>query len=194
MNFSRDSNEYRREEPRLANDRDLWEQIRARDGNTFETFYRDNAACLRAYLGQLVGNPQIAEDLMQETFTQIWRSSNGFRPELGSLRSYLFGVGRKRAAEWWRKQGRVRESQSRKDGAEFVEGTPGCALLADAFARLTAEQQSLLWLREVEGQSYAELATILQIPLGTVKSRLFAAREELRRIWQSPAAERRSEE
>ena len=65
--------------------------------------------------------------------------------------------------------------------------------MADAFARLPEEQQSLMWLREVEGQSYAELAVILQIPVGTVKSRLFAAREELRRIWRSPGNAARSE-
>ena len=124
---------------------------------------------------------------MQETFTQIWRSPNGFRPELGSLRGYLFGIGRKRAAEWWRKRARSPEEQSERRGEESAEGIASFSAIGDAFARLAEEQRSLLWLREVEGQSYAELAEILQIPVGTVKSRLFAAREELRSIWHSSA-------
>ena len=58
-------------------------------------------------------------------------------------------------------------------------------MVGDAFGRLPKEQRTLLWLREVEGQSYAELAEILGIPVGTVRSRLFAAREELRRVWHA---------
>jgi len=194
QNFSGEFREYRSEEQDLATDRELWEQIRSRNEDAFEAFYRDNAGRLCAYLRQIVGNLHVAEDLMQETFTQIWRSPNGFRPEVGPFRSYLFGVGRKRAAQWWRSQGRVPEVRPEKDASEFGEGAAGCSLIADAFAHLSEEQQSLMWLREVEGQSYAELATILQIPLGTVKSRLFAAREELRRIWQAPSGGARSEE
>ena len=53
----------------------------------------------------------------------------------------------------------------------------------DAFQRLPEEQRTLLWLREVEGQSYSELAATFGIPVGTVRSRLFAAREALRDIW-----------
>jgi RNA polymerase sigma-70 factor (ECF subfamily) len=57
--------------------------------------------------------------------------------------------------------------------------------VGDAFGRLPEDQRTLLWLREVEGQSYAELAEILGIPIGTVRSRLFAAREELRKVWHA---------
>jgi RNA polymerase sigma-70 factor (ECF subfamily) len=59
-------------------------------------------------------------------------------------------------------------------------------LLNDALQQLDPELRNALWLREVEGYSYDELSRILDIPLGTVKSRLFSAREQLRRIWKSP--------
>ena len=65
------------------------------------------------------------------------------------------------------------------------------SLVDDAIQRLPEDQRSLLWLREVEGQSYAELAQILDIPVGTVRSRLFTAREELRKVWRSTPQARR---
>jgi hypothetical protein len=74
----------------VAGDHELWERIRGRDASAFEAFYRENAARLCAFLRQVVGSPQAAEDLMQETFTQVWKSPNGFRPELGSLRICLW--------------------------------------------------------------------------------------------------------
>ena len=176
----------------MVSDHELWERIKCHDASAFEAFYCDNAARLCAFLRQVVGSPQTAEDLMQETFTQVWKSPNGFRPELGSLRAYVFGIGRKRAAEWWRRQSRVPDVRNGEGQDESAEGRASFSAVSDAFGRLAEEQRSLLWLREVEGQSYAELAEILQIPVGTVKSRLFAAREELRRIWRSSGNAARS--
>jgi RNA polymerase sigma-70 factor, ECF subfamily len=170
----------------LPDDQQLWEQICRADTCAFDEFYRENAPQLEAFLRYMVGNRQAAEDLMQETFTQIWRRPNGFDPKRGALRTYLFGIGRKRAAEWWRQQ--APEGTAEPSGAT-VGGTEAATAMEDAFCRLPEEQRSLLWLREVEGQSYAELADTLDIPIGTVRSRLFAAREALRRIWQSPRPE-----
>jgi RNA polymerase sigma-70 factor (ECF subfamily) len=165
----------------MANDRELWGRICRGDASAFDGFYRENAPRLRAFLRQLLGNRQAAEDVMQETFTLIWQCPNGFQPERGPLRTYLYGIGRKRAADWWRKQGSADTSPEQDPAAS---GTETVSLLSDAMARLPQEQRTLLWLREVEGQSYSELAAILEIPLGTVRSRLFAAREQLRKIWQ----------
>ena len=176
--------------PEQENDAVLWERIRVGDPSAFEAFYRENASRLQGFLRLLTGNTQAAQDLMQETFAQMWRSPNGFQPERGSLRAYLFGIGRKRAAEWRRKQASFGLTTTVSEPAT-KENKETLAAISDAFARLSVEQQSLLWLREVEGQSYGELAEILDVPVGTVRSRLFAAREELRQIWHGSREERK---
>lgn len=152
----------------------------ARDTQAFDAVYRENAPRLRAFLRQIVGSFQAAEDLTQEIFTQLWRQPDGFDPTRGSLRAYLFGIGKHRAAGWWR-QSKPEEPlrDYRYTNCDLERGS----VIADAFGRLPEEQRTLLWLREVEGQSYAELAVILGVPVGTVRSRLFVARQALRTIW-----------
>jgi RNA polymerase sigma-70 factor (ECF subfamily) len=168
----------------LAEDADNWKRICRGDADAFNNFYRESAPRLHAFLRHVVANPQAAEDIAQETFTYLWTRPNGYDPERGTLRAYLFGIARKRAMEWWRKQ---------KPGEVVTEDTLGDdhaelrSTMNDALRRLPEDQRTLLWLREVEGQSYVELAAILEIPVGTVRSRLFTAREALRKIWQSKA-------
>ena len=174
----------------MADDGELLEQIRRGDTAAFDLFYSENAPRLLRFLRQLIGTPQAAEDVTHETFLQLWRRPNGFRPESGSLRAYLFGIARKRAAEWWRQRKPEEDASSDDlDVASSSHCTEANTVVGDAFSRLDREQRALLWLREVEGQSYAELAKILEIPIGTVRSRLFAAREELRRIWHGAPRE-----
>jgi len=166
----------------LADDREIWKKISHGDADAFDAFYRGNAPRLRAFLLRILGNHQAAEDVSQEAFTHMWNRPNGFQPERGSLRAYLYGIGRKQAAEWWRRQKSSNQVVEDKAGPSQAEVH---SIVSDAFRRLPEEQRSLLWLREVEGQSYAELAVTLEVPVGTVRSRLFAAREALRKIWQS---------
>jgi RNA polymerase sigma-70 factor (ECF subfamily) len=170
----------------LPTDRERWKQICSGDGTAFNEVYRENAAGIRAFLRHATGNQQTAEDLMQETFTALWQRRNRYLPEQGSLRSYLYGIARKRAADWWRTQ-RPGEPSQAEPSFPLAEMT---SVVNDALQRLPHEQRTLLWLREVEGQSYAELASVFDIPVGTVRSRLFAARETLRRIWHSPCPEK----
>jgi RNA polymerase sigma-70 factor, ECF subfamily len=170
----------------LFDDQKLWKKISEGNAEAFDAFYRDSGPRLRAFLRQLLPGQQEAEDIMQDTFTQIWRRPQGFDPERGSLRGYVFGIGRKLASEWWRRQ---------KPTDELNEESAPCqtemsSMVADAFNRLSSEQRTLLWLREVEGQSYAELAAILEVPIGTVRSRLFVAREALREVWNSERVEK----
>ena len=164
----------------MFGDGELWKKIANGNADAFDTLYRETAPRLRVFLRSLLGGEQEAEDVMQETFTQIWRRPHRFDPERGSPRAYLFGVARRQAADWRRKQ-------KAPDELGIDPPAPGrveiASMVTEALSRLAVEHRTLLWLREVEGQSYEELATILEVPLGTVRSRLFAAREALRALW-----------
>lgn len=164
----------------MFDDPELWKRIANGNADAFDTWYRETAPRLRLFLRHLLADEQAAEDVMQETFTQIWHRPHRFDPERGSARAYLFGVARQQAAEWRRKP-------KAADELDFDPPAPGrteiAPMISEALSRLTLEQRTLLWLREVEGQSYEELAMVLHIPLGTVRSRLFAAREALRALW-----------
>jgi len=172
-------------------DRELWERIRRKDASAFDALYRACMPGLHGFLRQLLRNGQAAEDVAQETFASIWQRPNGFDPGRGTLRAYIFGAGRKRAAEWWRKQ--KPEAEPVPDAAE--EGTAETqSLIGNAFGKLSIEQRTVMWLREVEGYSYAELAEVMGVPEGTVRSRLFAARKALKEIWHESDKSRRSRE
>lgn len=174
----------------MADDREVWKRICRRDRSAFDALYRMHGPKLQMFLRRLLGNSQAAEDVMQETFTAIWQHPNGFAVERGTLRAYLFGAARKRAADWWRKNGESGE-EVQSEPARY--DTEMVSLLDDAVSRLSHERRIVIWLREVEGYSYDELAQILEIPVGTVGSRLFVAREELRNIWQSTAADKKGD-
>lgn len=164
----------------MTDDREIWERICRGDAEAFDALYRAHGPKLEVFLRRLLGNPQAAEDIMQETFTGIWRRPNGFEADRGTLRAYIFGTARKRAADWWRKNRARAESVLDESSRQNSEIGP---LIADALNRLSEDGRALIWLREVEGYSYEELAQVFDVPAGTVASRLFAAREELRRIW-----------
>jgi RNA polymerase sigma-70 factor (ECF subfamily) len=175
----------------MAYDQELWKRITQGDEQAFNDFYTQTAPRLQAFLRHIVGSHEAAEDVAQETYTAIWNRLNGYKPEVGQLRAYLYGAARKQAVDWYRKQSPTRRASDGDviDDIAVPSQVEKRSIVEDAFQRLPAEQRALLWLREVEGQSYEELAMILEIPIGTVRSRLFAAREALRRIWHG---ERRS--
>lgn len=170
-------------ESQLFDDREFCKRIAAGDADGFDEWYRDNAPRLRAFVRHLLGNEQAAEDVMQEAFIQIWRRPQGFDPELGTLRAYLFGTARKLALSWNRRQKPTDELEDEPRVSDCVETN---SMMTEALSRLEPDERTILWLREVEGQSYSELSAILNIPIGTVRSRLHAAREALRAVWEEP--------
>lgn len=158
----------------------LWADLYRGDARAFEALYREHAAAVRAFLRQYLCDMPSAQDLTQEVFLALWKNPNGFNPVRGNFRAYIFGIARKRAADWWRHHPAAEPAPQ----SEAAGNAEGAVVMEQALSRLEPDMRALLWLREVEGYSHTELAKILDIPLGTVKSRLFAAREALRRVWR----------
>ncbi len=167
----------------MEDEQELWDRLRRGDTEAFGGFgfYRQHATRLQGFLRRFLGDAKAAEDVAQEAFLQLWRHPNGFNPARGTLKAYLFGIAAKRATDWCRHCTRQENAAASPEAGFRIEAA---TLMEDALAGLEPEPRSLLRLREVEGYSGAELAAMLDIPLGTVKSRLFSAREQLRRIWK----------
>ena len=137
---------------------------------------------------RLSGNRARAEDAVQETYLRAWRSFRTYRPET-NCRAWLFKIllnVLKKAAGKQRRDP-LAEAEDVEVSGKLIplfpeaEGGNRQDLLA-AVNRLAPEFREVLWLVVVEGFAYREAAQILDIPMGTVMSRLYRARRELRRF------------
>jgi len=146
----------------------------------------------------LCGNAPDAEDLAQETFVVALSQMSSFRRQAG-MYTWLVGIALNLARQFRRKKGWVAARKhplratfaSRDQGPEAqAETRESTELVRQAIAGLPLKYRSVLLLRELEGLSYKEIARVLGCSIGTVESRLFRARERLRRrIGQGPLRE-----
>ena len=158
------------------------ETLPAGDRQSFEALYQRLGPAVHRFLRHYLGDLRAADDVTQEVFLALWTHPNGFNPARGSLRQYVFGIARRRGADWRRRHGTRAEAAAPDRDVAVIDRS---VEIRDALARLDADERGLLWLRDVEGHSYAELAALFDVPLGTIKSRLFTARTTLRRLWLS---------
>lgn len=133
-------------------------------------------------LVRMVGRDD-AEDLLQQVFLQVFRTLNQFQGQ-SKFETWLYRVTVNESLQHLRKQ-RSRPSVSLESDimdrkTDQVRDFDQKELMEYALARLEPELRSLFLLREVEKQSYAEMAVVLQIPEGTVASRLGRARQLLK--------------
>jgi RNA polymerase sigma-70 factor (ECF subfamily) len=156
-------------------------------------FQRDALQHLNAlynFAMYLTRNPPEAEDLVQETYLRAFRFSHRFAPGT-HLRAWLFQILRNTFLTFYRL--REREAAVAEDGVPdwdtpMFHDTPldeGRAMeahtdLERALRRLPEEFRTVLLLAEVEGMPLEEVARVMACPVGTVKSRIFRAKERLR--------------
>jgi len=123
-----------------------------------------------------------AEELAQETFMAVLRATARYEPR-ALFRTYLYGVALNLLAAERRKSGReVSDAEEVARAADPAGGNDpdGALWVRHGIDQLDAEQREILLLREYEQLSYEEIAAVLQIPVNSVRSRLFRARMALK--------------
>ena len=140
---------------------------------------------LRRFAVSLTRNASSADDLVQSTLERAIRRWADKRVE-GDLRAWLFSILYRQfldAHRRSRRYGRMLEFFTGRDDAQpSVERTVIAQSTLQAFDQLGSEQRALLLWVSVEGLSYKEVAEILDVPIGTVMSRLSRARQALRQL------------
>ena len=115
----------------------------------FERAYLDHFARIRSFLRVYLGQITAVDDLAQETVLQLWSRPDAFDPSRASLRTYLLGIARKKAADWWRHSRPTAAPPSDR----ISEPAGNVVAMRDALARLDADLRNVLWLREAEGST-----------------------------------------
>jgi RNA polymerase sigma-70 factor, ECF subfamily len=132
-----------------------------------------------------LGDRSLAEDLVQEVFTAVWRGAAGFDPELASFATWMYRITRNRATDVIRRRRARVRTVGGASHPELSEPDPTGELsrsfdVASALSRLSPAHREVLTLAYYHGLSQSEISSRTNTPLGTVKSRTTAALRALR--------------
>ncbi|MEM9712706.1 MAG: sigma-70 family RNA polymerase sigma factor [Actinomycetota bacterium] len=160
---------------------DDWTELalRARDGDTgaLEELVRVSQRDVRAVCTHL-GDPDTVDDLVQDTYWRAFRSLGGFRND-GTARSWLLAIARHTCADATRRRIRHRRRSSIAELPEIAVDGGSTAEVDELIARLTTDRRDAFVLTQLVGLSYAEAAEVCGCPVGTIRSRVARARDEL---------------
>ena len=157
------------------------------DEDAFRAFYDRTARSLWGYLSKMTGDPQVADDLLQETYYRFLRTRGRWESE-SHRRAYLFRIAtnlvrdgrRRRSTQADRRAARIR-SERRSSWPPAI--TPRRSVrrtdLRRAMDRLRPRERALLWLAYAQGHAHTEIADTLGVKTGSVKLLLFRARRKL---------------
>jgi len=167
----------------------LLRRIGQGDEDAMAAFYREHGRVVLAQVLLVVGERLLAEEILQDTMLAVWRGAGSFRGE-SSVRSWVIAIARRQTRD------RLRSRRLRVVGDAVLADQPGpgpgpevmaldraeLAEVMGAIRELAAPHREVLGLVFGSGLSLPEVAGVLEIPVGTVKSRLSAARTALNRI------------
>jgi RNA polymerase sigma-70 factor, ECF subfamily len=175
-----------------ATDTELHSQAQRGDTDAMATLYHRHGALIYRFSLRMCQDPSVAEEVTQEVFLALMRQGERYDPERGKLATWLCGVARRQVWKQLEKQQRYHPLTGVDDiwQPESPDDTPAVALTrkeaVEALRRgvdeLPAQWKEVILLCEFEEMTYAEVALVIGVPVGTVRSRLSRAKVRLKTI------------
>jgi RNA polymerase sigma factor (sigma-70 family) len=177
-----------------ALDLELHRLVSAGDRDAFEELYRRYSSSSYGLALRVLGHQAIAEEVVHDAFLALWRAPEAFDPGRGTFRAFFLSLVHHRAVDAVRREDRLRRRSERASNLEPLEDEDVAEDVVEtayvrsrrgeirrALATLPADQRRVIELAYFDGHTQARIADMLQIPLGTVKTRTLAAMRRLRR-------------
>jgi RNA polymerase sigma-70 factor (ECF subfamily) len=158
----------------------------SRGEETMRSLYRTYGGELYGFALNCLGDRGLAEEVVQDVFTRVWRHAESFDPAKASFRTWIYGIARNAIIDLERRRAVRPGLTSRDDPDEDLSTDDSIerALLgwqvSAALARLTPEHRQVIRLAHFQGMRLREIADLTGLPLGTVKSRVSYALRGLR--------------
>lgn len=156
-------------------DEHLLARISQGDPAAFQAFYDRHASRVVAYACKLARDRHLAEDVAQEVFTSVWTKAASFRPERGDAPGWLYTLTRNKFIDHWRrgpKAALAEEIDDQRLPAPAGEEKDLHLTMKQALAQVSPDQRQAIEMAYFGGLTYQETAGELELPVGTLKSRI----------------------
>ncbi|MBC7552727.1 MAG: sigma-70 family RNA polymerase sigma factor [Taibaiella sp.] len=167
--------------------------LQQRSKEAFNYLYKNYCAVLLGVIVKVVYDQETANDVLQETFVKIWNNINQYNPQKGRIYTWMLNIARNSAIDKLRSKGEIMKSKiqmgddavnniQNRNNVEQVTDTIG---LRKVVSTLKPEYEIIINLAYFKGFTLDEISKTLNIPLGTVKTRMRSAIQQLRAVYNN---------
>jgi RNA polymerase sigma factor (sigma-70 family) len=164
--------------------------LQAQDTSVLKIIYEKYASALYGVISRLLNDDHLAEDVLQEAFLKIWNNADSYEASKGRLFTWMLNICRNTAIDKMRSKGFKNSKQTASDETVLLENPtkiyddikPDTIGIKELVEKLKPEWKQLIDLIYFKGYTQQEVADELEMPLGTVKTRLRSAITALRNI------------
>ena len=162
------------------------------DQVAFLALYERYSSRVFTLLMRMTGNRMLAEEILQEAFLRLWSRADRYAPERGSVLIWILAIARHAALERLRFESHRPVLSDGNEPTPLLENLPAPDSTSEearwhslhlAVQSLPEEQRNVIELAYYQGMSQSEIAEVLDLPLGTVKTRLRSGMTRLRQLW-----------